>query len=221
MMRSLLTIIRRSLILRRGLREGLPIPRANDEPIPLFEQWFEEARQSGFLLPESMCLATATSEGVPSARMVLLKGVDAQGFVFFTNYQSRKAAELDATSRAAVVFHWDVLQRQVRVEGEIERISPQESDAYFASRPRGAQIGAHASAQSSTLNAREDLERAITDLTDHFRDTEVPRPAFWGGYRVRPTRMEFWQGRPNRVHDRVVFERTQHDQPWQARLLYP
>lgn len=204
----------------QGVARGLPDAAANDDPLALFRRWFEAARQSGLILPEAMCLATATPDGKPSARMMLLKGADERGFVFFTNYDSRKGDELAANARAALVLHWAVLERQVRVEGVVERLGSDESFAYFRTRPRGSRIGAWASAQSRPLPARADLEARVRETERRFPGDDVPLPPFWGGYRLIPQRIEFWQGRVNRLHDRLVFERTR-DGSWKAARLYP
>ena len=167
-----------------------------------------------------MTLATATPDGRPSARMVLLKGVDARGFAFFTNYESRKGAELAANPRAALVFFWVQLERQVRVEGRVERLSAEESDAYFASRPEGSQLGAWASQQSAVLPDRGPLEARYEELRAQYEGQEVPRPTFWGGFRVVPETVEFWQGRVNRLHDRLRYRR-QDDGSWVIERLSP
>jgi pyridoxamine 5'-phosphate oxidase len=187
-----------------------------DDPDPLrqFEAWFAEARDAGVPVPEAMAVATATADGAPSVRMVLLKDVDERGFVFFTNYESRKGRELEANPRAALLFHWEALGRQVRVEGSVERVSDAESDAYFSTRPVGSRLGAIASKQSRPLADRAELERAIEALPD-----DAPRPEWWGGYRVRPERFEFWQHRENRLHDRFLYERD--GEAWSIQRLYP
>jgi pyridoxamine 5'-phosphate oxidase len=164
-------------------------------------------------------LATADASGRPSARMVLLKSADDRGFVFFTNYTSRKGQELDANPHAALCFYWPTLDEQIRVEGAIERVTDQESDEYFASRPRGSQLGAWASAQSQVLTSRETLESAYRETEARFAGKAVPRPAFWGGFRVKPTRIEFWYGRPDRLHDRLVYVRE--GETWTIERLYP
>jgi pyridoxamine 5'-phosphate oxidase len=216
---SLKSSIKTVLTLGQGLAGGLPDAAADADPVDLFGAWFEAAGESGILLPEAMTLATATPEGIPSARMVLLKGFDAHGFVFFTNYGSRKAQELDANPHAALCFHWTVLQRQVRIAGSIARVGAEESDAYFASRGRGSQLGAWASRQSESLPSRSDLEERVRQLDAEYATGDVPRPPFWGGYRLTPERIEFWQGRADRLHDRLVFLRDGPD--WTAQRLYP
>ncbi len=205
----------------RGVALGLPDPEPGEDPIALFRRWFAAAEKSGLFLPEAMTLATADAEGRPSARMVLLKDVDRDGFVFFTNYESRKASELDANPHAALVFHWAVLERQVRVEGPVERVSAEASEAYFRTRGRGSQLGAWASRQSRPLAERAELEARYREVDERFRGQDVPLPPFWGGYRVRPTRMEFWQGRASRMHDRWRWTRDAFDAPWAIERLYP
>ena len=198
---------------------SIPSDAEELHPIELFRDWFDGAAQAALPLPESVALATANPKGVPSVRMVLLKGFDEDGFVFFTNYGSRKASELDANPVAALCFHWATLERQVRVTGNVSRITEAESDAYFQSRGRGSRLGAWASRQSQPLPSRADLETRLADVTARFDDGAVPLPPFWGGYRIDPNVIEFWQGRPDRLHDRLVFERT--DEGWATRRLYP
>ena len=187
------------------------------DPFAQFAAWFEEAAH----LPEpnAMTLATATPDAWPSARMVLLKGDDSRGFLFFTNYGSRKSGELTRNPRAALVFFWPQLHRQIRIEGVVERVSPEESDAYFATRARGSQIAARASAQSRVLSGREELEERVRAVEEAFEDRPVPRPEFWGGYRMVPEVIEFWQGRPNRLHDRIRYVRR--GEAWAIERLAP
>jgi pyridoxamine 5'-phosphate oxidase len=189
-------------------------------PFVLFRRWFDEASASGSRLPDAMTLATATKDGKPSARMVLLKQVDEQGFVFFTNYNSRKARELDANPHASLVCYWVQLDRQVRVEGSVERVSASESDAYFHTRPRESQIGAITSPQSEAIESRAFLEQRFHDFENMYRDRTIPRPAHWGGYRLNPERIEFWQNREGRLHDRILYER-QADGSWSISRLAP
>jgi pyridoxamine 5'-phosphate oxidase len=191
----------------KGVFVGLSETSAGTDPMALFHTWYQEAAKAGLYLPESAALGTASPDGKPSVRMVLLKGYDERGFVFFTNYGSRKAKELDSNAEATLVFHWAVLQRQIRLEGPTERISTEESEAYFRSRPRGSQIGAWASAQSDPLPDRATLDQQYADREREFKGIEVPLPPFWGGYRLAPRSMEFWQGRANRLHDRFRFVR--------------
>ena len=189
------------------------------DPIARFSAWMEEAARSEPADPNAVCLATATPDGRPSARMVLLKGVDAGGFVFYTNLDSRKGAELRANPRAALCFHWKSLARSVRVEGPVEQVSDAEADAYFASRPRGSRIGAWASRQSRPLEGRWALEKAVAEYTLKFGLGEIPRPEFWSGFRVLPERIEFWRDMPFRLHDRQVFHRE--GSGWRVEALYP
>lgn len=178
------------------------------DPIGQFNAWFEEARHIGLPNPNAMALATVDSKGQPSARIVLLKTLDARGAVFYTNFASRKGRELAANPRAALLFHWDALNRQVRIEGNVSRVANGESDAYFATRPREAQIGAWASAQSQPINGRASLDTACAEIVQRFADRPVPRPPNWGGFRVSLESMEFWEGHPHRLHDRVVYARV-------------
>ncbi|MFV1987310.1 MAG: pyridoxamine 5'-phosphate oxidase [Gemmatimonadota bacterium] len=205
--------------LARGVMAGISELSATDDPLELFGEWLSDAERSGLLLPESMSLATASPGAAPSVRMVLLKGVDERGFRFFTNYESRKAGELDENPQAALCFHWSVLERQVRVEGAVERLTPEESAAYFRSRARGSQIGAWASEQSRPVASRADLERRVREIEARFEGEDVPLPEYWGGYVLRPTRIEFWQGRANRLHDRLVYTRATGG--WDVTRLQP
>ena len=216
---SLRSNLRLVFSLGRGLTRGLPDADPGLDPIQLFGQWFAAARRAGILLPEAMTLATASADGAPSARMVLLKGFDDRGFEFYTNLGSRKADELTANPRAALCFHWGVLQRQVRIEGDVTQLSRKASAAYFRTRPRGSQVGAWASRQSRPLEDREMLARRVREIEKRFEGGEVPLPDFWGGYMLEPQRIEFWQGRADRLHDRLLFQREGDE--WSSRRLHP
>jgi pyridoxamine 5'-phosphate oxidase len=191
------------------------------EPLRLFAAWFEEARRAETSDATAMTLATVDADGLPNARMVLLKGFDARGFVFYSNAESQKGRELAASARAALVFHWPALSRQVRLRGTVAVIDAAEADAYFATRPRLAQIGAWASKQSAPLESRMAFEKAIAVTMAKFAAGTVPRPPFWTGYRLVPLVMEFWHDRPYRLHDRFEFRRACPDAPWTKTRLYP
>lgn len=203
---SLLSKIRCAFTLGQGLLIENKALKTTDDPIEFFKTWLKEAELSGIILPESMSVSSCTTEGRPSSRMVLLKEVDDKGFVFFTNYNSHKAQELEENPFAALLFHWNMLQRQVRIEGSIQRISKQQSADYFHSRGRGSQIGAWASHQSDVLDNRETLVERVKMFEDKFKGKEIPLPEFWGGYRVIPDRIEFWQGKADRLHDRFIYQ---------------
>jgi pyridoxamine 5'-phosphate oxidase len=192
----------------------------DDDPIALFRRWFAEAHAAGTIEGEAMTLATATPDGRPSARIVLLKGVDADGFAFYTNRESRKGRELKANPHVALVWHWPALERQVRVTGTATPLDADASDAYFATRPRGSQLGAWASEQSRPLLRRDELDERWASLAARFADVPVPRPPHWGGFRVAPVEIEFWQGRANRLHDRFAYTRTAAG-AWQRTRLQP
>jgi pyridoxamine 5'-phosphate oxidase len=179
---------------------------SDPNPIRQFQSWYNEAISAGLPMADAMTLATATTDGRPSARMVLLKLVDERGFVFYTNYRSRKARELEANPWAAIVFYWEPFERQVRAEGRVSRVSAAESDQYFQTRPRESQLGAVASPQSDVIESREVLEQRFRELEDDYRDRTIERPSHWGGYRLAPERIEFWKGRPGRLHDRLNYE---------------
>lgn len=191
------------------------------EPLVLFSAWMEEARRSEPNDPNAMALATADGDGFPDVRMVLLKGFDEDGFVFFTNLDSAKARELRERPQAALVFHWKSLRRQVRVRGTVAPVSDAEADAYFATRPRLAQIGAWASKQSSPLESRLAFEASVARVTARFPLGAIPRPPFWSGFRIAPLAMEFWHDRPFRLHDRIAFTRSQMHETWTRTRLYP
>jgi pyridoxamine 5'-phosphate oxidase len=198
-----------------------PLLEADADPDPLrqFERWFEDARAAGIRAPEAMTLATATAKGLPSARVVLMKGFDERGLVFYTGYESRKGRDLAENPRAALLFHWDPLGRQVRIEGPVERVTRAESEAYFHSRPRGARLGAAASRQGEVLPSREALEARVAALADELGGADPPRPEWWGGFRLAPESFEFWQHREDRLHDRLRYRRE--DGAWIVERLAP
>jgi pyridoxamine 5'-phosphate oxidase len=190
------------------------------EPLEKVRAWFMEAEAAGLFEPDAMALATASPDGMPSVRIVLLKGIDSRGLRFFTNYGSRKGRELDANPRAAVTIHWATMHRAVRAEGAVERLTEEESDAYFASRGRESRLGAWASRQGTPIPDRAILEAAFADADARYPGEDVPRPEYWGGYRLVPDAVELWQGRPNRLHDREHFLRTD-DGGWRSERLSP
>ena len=200
-------------------RQPLLEKNLNPDPFKQFRAWLDEALAANLPQPLGMTLATATPQGRPSARMVLLRGFDSKGFVFFSNYTSRKARELDSNPRAALVLYWAELDRQVRIEGTVHRVAADESDTYFQTRPRGSRLGALASPQSELIPDRAFLERRMEELIRQYPD-DIPRPGFWGGYRVIPVSIEFWQGQENRLHDRLRYRRDE-DGPWIIERLAP
>lgn len=216
---SLWSTLRGLFTAGRAVVSGLSEKEAGSEPLPLFARWFRDAEKAGIFLPESMALATATPDGRPSVRFVLLKAFDEEGFVFYTNYGSRKAQELESNPEASLIFHWAILQRQVRLEGRVHRVTEEESAAYFHSRVRGSQVGAWASKQSEEMAERKVLEDRVKEYEERFKGDGVPLPPFWGGYRLVPRSIEFWQGRANRLHDRIKFLRE--GDGWGRIRLYP
>ena len=201
-------------------RERLDEATAAADPLSMFEEWFVEAAESGLVEPNAMTLATATPEGKPSARVVLLKDFDARGFSFFTNYASRKGQEIAANPFAALTFWWGPLERQIRIEGRVEKLDAAASDAYYASRPQGSRLGAWVSHQSAVIPDRTVLEQRLAELTAQYGDEAPPRPPFWGGYRVIPAVYEFWQGGLHRLHDRLRYTRRD-DGTWELVRLSP
>jgi pyridoxamine 5'-phosphate oxidase len=204
------------------MRAGLSERDAGSDPLRLFAVWLEEAVKAGLPLPNAMTLATVSPEGAPDARIVLLKGLEQGGFAFYTNYASRKARQLAARPAACLVFQWSELERQVRVEGAVEKVTAAESDAYYASRPLGARLSAWASEQSAPVASRQLLESAMQAARARYGDAP-PRPPHWGGYRVMPQRLEFWQGRADRLHDRLLYTRAESglEAPWKIERLAP
>ncbi len=191
------------------------------DPFALFKLWLDEARATEINDPEAMTIATVDADGLPDARMVLCKGADERGIVFYTNIESAKGRELKGQPRAAALFHWKSLRRQARFRGPIAEVTTAESDAYFASRPRGSQIGAWASQQSRPLAARGDLEAAVKAYEQRYANADVPRPDYWRGYRLSPIEIEFWRDGPSRLHERIRFTRPAPESAWDKRLLYP
>jgi pyridoxamine 5'-phosphate oxidase len=204
---------------RNYTRQGLLETDTDPDPVVQFQRWFDQALHGGVVEPNAMTLATATADGYPSARIVLLKGIDSRGLTFFTNYQSRKGEELLNNPRAALVFFWHDLERQVRVEGTVVQSTREESESYFATRPRESRLGAWASKQSSIIASREELEASQREFDTLHADQEIPCPPMWGGYRVIPHTFEFWQGRPSRLHDRIRYRLVEG--VWKRERLSP
>ena len=200
---------------------GLDVPDLAADPVSMFRRWLSDTVAAGVHEPNAMVVASVSAQGRPSTRMVLLKAVDERGFVFYTNYESRKGRELDADPACSLLFPWHDLQRQVRAEGRAERVSGEESEAYFASRPRGSQLGAWASPQSEEVAGRDELEQRYAEVEARFAGSEVPLPPQWGGFRVVPDVVEFWQGRKGRMHDRLVYRRAGDEAPWSIERLAP
>lgn len=207
--------------LRKEYAQGALDPESvSKDPIDQFKEWFQEAFDAELPEPNAMTLSTSDIQGKPSGRIVLLKGVDDKGFVFYTNYQSRKGEDLANNPYASLTFLWLELERQVRVEGAVEKVDGKEADDYFRSRPFGSRISAIVSPQSQPIDSKESLLKEIQKLEATYRDQEVPRPSFWGGYRVKPDMVEFWQGRPNRFHDRIAYYKIE-DWEWEIKRLAP
>ena len=194
--------------------------KVKKNPFDLFQDWFDEALQAEFIEPNAMSIATINNEGEISSRMILLKEFDARGFVFFTNYNSKKSQDIQNTNKAALNIWWDKLYRQVRISGQVVKVSRQESVEYFRTRPRGSQLGAHASRQSEVIENYSVLEKQYRELEQHYQNQEIPCPDHWGGFRVEPVEFEFWQGRPNRLHDRLRYTRLE-DNDWKIERLSP
>ena len=205
---------------REYARARLDESDVSHDPMVEFARWFAEAQEARVLEPNAMTLATADPDGAPAARIVLLKGFDERGLVFFTDYRSRKGAELEANPRAALVFYWGELERQIRISGRVMRTSAEESETYFRSRPLGSRLGAWVSHQSRVIPSREVLEQDLREVEARFGDGEVPLPGHWGGYRLEPATVEFWQGRPSRLHDRIRYRR-QPSGRWVIERLSP
>lgn len=200
--------------------QGLSEADAHADPFEQFRIWFDQALAAGLPEPNAMTISTVTSDGKPSARMVLLKDYDEQGFVFYTNYESHKGQQLLQNPWGAITFWWAELERQVRIEGRVEQVSATDSDEYFHSRPRNSQLGAWVSAQSQVIENREVLNERLQQLEKEYKNKEIPRPPHWGGFRVIPTAIEFWQGRPSRLHDRLLYQRSE-DGTWKIQRLSP
>jgi pyridoxamine 5'-phosphate oxidase len=206
-------------IRREYARARLDEAHVSPDPVTEFHRWFTQAREAKALEPNAMALATATPGGAPSVRIVLLKGYDERGFVFFTDYRSQKGVELEANPQAALAFYWSELERQVRISGTVERTSTEESESYFRTRPHGSRLGAWASHQSEVIQSRQQLESGLREVKARFATGDVPLPPYWGGYRLRPEQVEFWQGRENRLHDRIRYARD--GDGWKVQRLSP
>ena len=202
-------------------QQGLTREQLNPDPVNQFELWFQQACSAKLPEPNAMCLATVSAIGKPAQRMVLLKYFDRQGLVFFTNYESKKARQIEENDQVSLLFFWAALERQVQISGNAAKISTAESLKYFATRPRGSQIGAWCSQQSTAISSRKILELKFDEIKRKFQDREIPLPSAWGGYRVIPDSFEFWQGRPNRLHDRFLYSRTDTESAWKIQRLAP
>ena len=202
-------------------QQGLTREQLNPDPFEQFELWFQQACTANLPEPNAMCLATVSATGKPAQRMVLLKYFDRQGLVFFTNYESNKACQIEENPQVSLLFFWTALERQVQISGNAAKIPTPESLKYFATRPRGSQIGAWCSQQSQAISSRKMLELKFDEIKRKFRDREIPLPSAWGGYRVTPDSLEFWQGRPNRLHDRFLYSRTDVASAWEIQRLAP
>lgn len=216
---SILQTIRGLVLATRAMTRDIPAAKPAADPLAQFRDWYGEAVRIGIFLPEAMALATATPDGFPSVRFVLFKDLSAEGFSFYTNTESRKARELAQNSRVALAFHWSLFQRQVRVEGAVTPLPAGEVEAYFRTRRRGSRVGAWASRQSEPIGSREALMAAVREMDRRFPGDDIPVPPHWGGYRVRPERIEFWQGRLDRLHDRFRYTRAGNE--WQVERLQP
>jgi pyridoxamine 5'-phosphate oxidase len=222
LLRIMHQIVSKALLFLTSSSVGATLDERSVDPDPIrqFSRWFDAASFSAMPLPNAVVVATSTKEGTASARVMLLKGFDERGFVFYTNYNSRKSKEIEANPSVALVFYWPDLLRQVRIEGALEKTSPEESERYFRSRPRSSQIGAWASAQSEVVESREELDRKYKEVERRFSGQRIPLPPYWGGYRLKPSRFEFWQNQFARLHDRVVYEKMS-DGRWEIRRLAP
>ncbi len=215
---SILTRLRHKKLQKLGRAGKLPAPDSSFAPQDLFHQWFLFAHEAGIPMPEAMSIATSSNEGQPSTRMVLMKEYNNNEIIFYTNYRSRKGLEIDENNRVALLFHWKVLERQIRIEGTAQKIDRSRSEKYFHSRDRLSQLGAHASAQSQPTESREDIEQQIMKIEHDYPD-KIPLPDHWGGFSVKPEAFEFWQGRKGRIHDRLRYESNNNQ--WQSKRLQP